>query len=388
MLTTLLLCSAQGLELHFIDVGQGDAVLIRNVDGRSILYDGGRDAIEVLAYLRSVGVQTIDLVIASHADADHIGGLAAVIEAYRPRYFMDNGLSHSTETYRRLMESVLVADSLYLEPTARTIGLGDVSIRVLPPPGEPTLGQNDNSVGILLEFGSFRAALTGDATGSEFEWWSRQFPHLLPEVTVYKASHHGSSNGDTRSSVSSFRPQTIIISVGAGNAYGHPTEATTRLYRSVAERVLRTDLNGSILVQANQDGSFRLQAARDEPLPPAVPVQATVESAGRASAGPGSVYIECVLFDPDGPDGPDDGREVVTLRATRDVDLTGWWLVDEKQHDFPLPVATLPANESLKVPNPGRPVWNNGGDTVYLYDASRNLVDSLTYPGSGSRACR
>lgn len=82
----------EGLELHFIDVGQGDAVLIPSPSGQNVLYDGGRDSGDTLAYLHSVGVQSLDLVIASHADADHIGGLADVVSNYRPRFFMDNGI--------------------------------------------------------------------------------------------------------------------------------------------------------------------------------------------------------------------------------------------------------------------------------------------------------
>lgn len=90
---------AQGLELHFIDVGQGDSVFIRSPSGQSALYDGGDRGTAALDYLRSIGVESLDLVIASHAHADHIGGLASVVRAYRPRFFMDNGIPHTTRTY-------------------------------------------------------------------------------------------------------------------------------------------------------------------------------------------------------------------------------------------------------------------------------------------------
>jgi hypothetical protein len=86
--------------------------------------------------------------------------------------------------------------------------------------------------------------------------------------------------------------------------------------------------------------------------------------------------------------GPDDGNEVVTVRATARVDVTGWMLEDVANHRFHLPPLTLMAGETVRVPNIGRPVWNNDGDTSFLYDAAARLVDSLSYSGSGSTACR
>jgi competence protein ComEC len=376
------IASAQELELHFIDVGQGDAVLIRSAQGNNVLYDGGRSSNTVLGYLRSVGVKSLDLVIASHADADHIGGLVRVVEAYRPRYFLDNGMPHTTETYRHLLEAVEAAGSSYLEPTARSIAMGTATLRVLPPPGDPDLGQNDNSVGLLVEYGEFRALFTGDAAGAEFEWWMRNAPELLTRVTVYKASHHGSDNGDTPASMRAFQPETVVISVGPNNAYGHPTESASRLYRSVASQVFRTDVHGSVLVQVGSDGTYLATAERDAPALPLLALAVT-EPAPDPEAG--AVVIECILFD---PDGPDDGREVVTLTAIKGSDVTGWWLEDEANHTFALRPVTLDAGDSLDVANVGRPAWNNDGDTAFLFDSRRQLVDSLTYTGTGSSACR
>lgn len=415
-LFALVLGFSQALELHFIDVGQGDAVLIRDSAGRNVLYDGGRSATGALDYLRMVGVESLDLVIASHPDADHIGGLVAVIDSYQPRFYIDNGLPHTTQTYRRLLEAVAGAGSQYLEPTARRIGMGELTLRVLPPPGDPSLGQNDNSVGLLIEHGKFRAALTGDATGRQFEWWARTVPELMQAVTIYKASHHGSSNGDTRWSVDSFRPQAVVISVGGGNGYGHPAEETTLLYHSVSAQIYRTDLNGTVRVEAAADGSYRIHAARGNELPlthllalapgsrdeqepgdgvpdPEGPEERVADAQAPGNSGPagqgdgpfGSVIIECILFD---PVGRDHGNEVVTLATSRQVDVSGWILVDEARHRFSLPPRTLSAGEQLQLPNRGRPVWNNTGDTAYLYDAQGGLIDSFSYSGSGSRACR
>ena len=250
--------SAQ-LELHFIDVGQGDSVLIRSPSGQSVLYDGGRSRGVPLEYLQRLGVESLDLVVASHADADHIGGLAAVVRAYRPRFFMDNGLLHNTQTYADLLLAVQEAGSQVIEPTARRIGLGDAALQVIPPPGDAGLDSN-NSVGLVVSYGDFRAALTGDAEAPEFAWWLSNVPELLVPVQVYKSAHHGSTNGDNEASVSTFSPESIVISVGEGNSYGHPEPETLALYERSGADVYRTDESGTVVVTATADGQYSVDA--------------------------------------------------------------------------------------------------------------------------------
>jgi competence protein ComEC len=266
LLLLLLLASCQKppgqLELHFIDVGQGDAVLIRAPSGQNVLIDGGRPSETTAEYLQTLGVNQLELVVATHADADHIGGLAAVVSHYRPRLFMDNGLPHDTQTYLRLLEAVREAGSELVPPTARRITLGDVSLQVLPPPDDPSLSSNDHSVGLIVRFGRFSAALTGDAERPEFDWWRQNVPRLLQPVSVYKAAHHGSPNGDSEASMDSFRPETVVISVGQDNAYGHPSAEALALYKDVGATVYRTDISGSITVAASADGSYEMRLQR------------------------------------------------------------------------------------------------------------------------------
>lgn len=386
------LASASGLELHFVDVGQGDALVIVAPDGQTVLYDGGPSAEPLLHYLETLGVRKIDLVVASHAHADHIGGLAEVVARYEPTYFMDNGVPHTTRTYERLLAAVAGAGSELLEPTARTLRMGDLTLSVLPPPGDPALGQNDNSVGLLVAYGDFRAAFTGDAEATQFGWWAERHPDLMTEVDVYKSSHHGSENGDTPLSVDRFRPKVVVIGVGAGNAYGHPSGWARRLYGAVGAEVMRTDLHGDVVARVEDDGSFVMRVERagppDETRPTRVAAENTENTANAADAadgGTGDVIVECIFFD---PEGPEDGREVVTLRAVRAADVAGWWLVDAADHRFDLPARRLEEGATLDVRNPGRPVWNNGGDTATLLNAAGRVVDVFEYDGSGSTACR
>lgn len=284
----------QSLEIHFIDVGQGDSVLVRSPSGQNVLYDGGRRDDDALNYLQSVGVTSLDLVIASHADADHIGGLEEVVRYYRPRFFMDNGIPYTTQTYFGLLEAVREAGSQVIPPTARRIGLGAASLQVIPPPGDAGLGNNDNSVGAVISYGDFDVALTGDAEEAEFDWWLANVAELLNPVEVYKSSHHGSPNGDSSESVRAFSPEAVVISVGLDNSYGHPAQSALDLYAGVGAQVYRTDLQGTIIVTGQDGGSFTVNA---DPSVPEVTTQPETPDPFAETPLPNSSP-----FDPAGPD--------------------------------------------------------------------------------------
>lgn len=242
------------LRVTFINVGQGDSVLIEAPTGQNVLYDGGRGQ-AALEYLQAQSVETIDLVIASHPDADHIGGLDDVINVYEPELYMDNGEIATTQTYERLLEAVEAAGSQLIEPTGQIISLGDVDLQIISPPGGGN-NRNNNSVGVVIDFGEFETALTGDAEAEEFEFWQVNYSDLLQEVEVYKSAHHGSKNGDTQASVTTWSPETVVISVSATNQYGHPTPEALTLYDSVGATVYRTDQDGSVSVTASYDGEY------------------------------------------------------------------------------------------------------------------------------------
>ncbi len=269
-LTALLLglwlaLASVALEIHFIDVGQGDAVLLRAPTGQAALYDGGEADSGALAYLERVGVEQLSLVIASHHHADHIGGLPDVIAAYEPSYFLDNGLPHTTRTYERLLDSLDAADTAVLEADGQRITLGEVVLQILPAPGRPGWGHNDNSVGVIVEYGDFRASLMGDAEPRQWTWWLSEHSGYIEPAHVHKASHHGSRNGDTAEAIEALSPEVVVISCGAGNRYGHPHAETLALYRQAGATVYRTDHQGTIVVYAEEDGSYRVEPAREGP---------------------------------------------------------------------------------------------------------------------------
>jgi beta-lactamase superfamily II metal-dependent hydrolase len=258
-LATLILLGAVAMQdsatvrIWFLDVGQGDAAVIRSPGGRTVMIDGGRSARRVLPMLDALGVDTIDLMVASHAHADHIGGLDAVLLSRPVRYFLDNGRPYTTATYRSLMHVVESSNVTYLEATPRTIALDSVTLRVLPPPpGEES--QNNSSVGLVFEHGGFRALFVGDAEQPELN-------HFLgvgvPRIAVLKASHHGARNGLTPGWVYATRPRVVVISVGR-NSYGHPDPTALRYYEAYAEAIYRTDQHGTVMVEGRRDGSFEV----------------------------------------------------------------------------------------------------------------------------------
>jgi beta-lactamase superfamily II metal-dependent hydrolase len=245
------------VELIFLNVGQGDAVLVRGPESKVVLIDAGPRGGRVADQLAELGVDTIHLAVASHPHADHIGGMADVLRRFPVKAYLDSETPHTSQTYLRLMalvEQTRARDSsYYLRPTARTIHLGPVQVRVLPPP-DAGRSINNRSVGLLLQFGEFRALFPGDAELAELAWFATLD---LPQVTVLKASHHGSWNGVSEAWLDAIRPRVVVISVGAGNGYGHPHPEAVRYYERSAT-VYRTSIHGRITVRGARDGTYEV----------------------------------------------------------------------------------------------------------------------------------
>ena len=271
---------AQTLELRFLDVGQGDAALIVTPEGKRVLVDAGPGASPVVPYLRSHHYDTLDLIVASHNHTDHIGGMTAVITSTTVRAYLDNGIPHTTATYESTVRAVAASGAQYLQATARTITVGSARLRVLAPPGRQG-DQNNGSVGILLEYGAFRALLTGDSEQDELDYWLQY--DSVPRVTVVKVAHHGSRNGTTAAWVQATLPQVAVISVGAGNSYGHPAPQVIGLWQNAGARVYRTDRDGSVIIEAQRDGSYIVLNEYSGPgraAPPPTPVAPQGDSSG------------------------------------------------------------------------------------------------------------
>jgi competence protein ComEC len=261
--------------VEFLDVGQGDAILIRSPEGKAALVDAGPSG-RVVDLLRDRGIESLDLVVVSHHHIDHYGGMAAVVRAYRPRVFLDADSPHMTPTYLKLLEQIRQAGvtAIRAGPRARKIGLGSVAITVFPQAPSNEKEENNNSIGLRVELGDFSALLTGDSERSERRWWMSNVPDLCASVQVLKLAHHGSRNGTDRAWLNLTRPRLAVASMGRDNEFGHPHPETLALLRSLDIPLMRTDESGPILIRT--DG-------RDwSPEGPSVPARAPPE-AGQGS---------------------------------------------------------------------------------------------------------
>jgi len=253
------------LRVDVLDVGQGDAILLSFPTGQRVLLDAGPSA-SVVGTLRALGVEALDLMVLSHPHADHIGGARAVLEAFPVRFVLDNGRSHTTVTYERLLETLLRLDVPLLDPERRTITLGEATLEILPPPEGPVDNLNDTSLGVLLTFGTFRAFFGGDAEGSLWSHWIAEYHReLAGPLSLLKASHHGSRHGDTGEALRHMTPQHVVISAGASNRYGHPHPDALLRYREVGAELWITGGQGPVEILARPDGSVEIQGGQRLP---------------------------------------------------------------------------------------------------------------------------
>jgi competence protein ComEC len=240
---------AGSLSVSFIDVGQGDGVLVQ-AGGENYLVDAGRaeEGPNVVDFLRSRGVESLEGIVISNPDADHIGGFLDVFDAFEVGVVYVSGDPKGTLTYNSFLRGVRDEGARVEEVrTGYRMDWGGVRADVIaPPPGELFSETNDNSVAILLTYGTARVLLAGDAEAREEEYMANG-PYTGP-LTVLKVTHHGSSTSSTPLFLSRFPPKIAVIQVGADNPYGHPTPEVLDRLRRTGAKVFRNDEHGDVIV--------------------------------------------------------------------------------------------------------------------------------------------
>lgn len=249
------------VSIQFLDVGQGDAILVRSPEGKTLLIDGGKSQSIMREQMAAHNISKIDVMVASHFDMDHIGGLIAAADA-QPTYFINNGIAATTQAYQKLVNALEAQGTIFQKANNQTIKLGSAEIQVIAPPEGVGDDQNLNSVGIAVRFGNFRALMTGDSEKRETSAWLEEGrPDVKGPFQVYKSIHHGASNGDHADWLASVQPENVVISVG-DNSYGHPTREALALYRKTGAKVYRTDQQGTITFTASGDGQYTVKTER------------------------------------------------------------------------------------------------------------------------------
>ncbi len=251
------------LEVHYIDVGQGDATLIKHGEHAMLIDAGENDQGEhVRDYLESKGVEELDYVVGTHPDSDHVGGLDVIITEMACEEVMLPEVKAETKTYEDVEEAVQEADTPVICPkVGDTYALGDATFTMIAPNADYGDDKNDWSVGLLLEYGDNRFLFTGDAEERAEE--DILDNGLNISADVYKASHHGSKTASGEEFLDAVQPSVAVISCGEDNAYGHPSAQTLNSFRQRGIEVYRTDEQGSIV--AVSDGkTIRFNTSPDE----------------------------------------------------------------------------------------------------------------------------
>lgn len=260
------------LELHMLDVGQGDALALRTPKGRWILvdaglqWDGGDSGRRVIVpYIRRLGGSVAAFVM-SHAHDDHVGGAASVIDALGPQRWWEAAFVTRSAAYLHALQSVQQRHAAWHRVQPSDVWtLDGVQIKVLAPDSAWTAAQtdvNETSVVLRVQYGRVVFLLTGDAEAAEEAWIvSHTDPELL-RADVLKLGHHGSKTSTTAPFLAAVQPRLGLASVGTGNRYGHPSPETLEALAARNVPVLRTDLEGHVVV-ATDGTSLRVRIGRE-----------------------------------------------------------------------------------------------------------------------------
>ena len=242
---------SQLMQVHFIDVGQGDSVLI-DYGNYEILIDGGdNNKGEIVCnYIKPYIDGNIELVIATHPDADHIGGLDDVLSNYSVTKVIDSGFYYDTKTYADYINAVRLAGCIYEQDYDFVLELDDnVSLSVVDT-GDNWGNSNDMSVVSLLSYNETSVLLTGDISQNV----ECVLLNKLGVTDVLKVAHHGSKTSSSQAFLDVIKPSYAVISAGMNNRYGHPaTETVDRLIAS-GTKVLGTYNSGNIILNINKNG--------------------------------------------------------------------------------------------------------------------------------------
>lgn len=247
-------------ELHVLDVGQGDAALLRTPRGRWVLLDAGPaweggDAGErtILPYLRRRG-GSLEAFVLSHPHTDHVGGAASVLAALEPRIYWDAAFAGGSIAY---IQSLNTARAEGVEwrrvHPGDSMTLDGVTISFLAPDSAWTAGLTDPNLAstvTMIRYGMVRFLLVGDAEKPEEDWLLREYPEGL-RADVLKVGHHGSSTSSSDAFLAAVKPRAAVISVGVRNTYGHPSNDVLRALTNAGAEVMRTDQLGTVIARTN-----------------------------------------------------------------------------------------------------------------------------------------
>ncbi len=359
------------LLVHFIDVGQGDSILLQTPNGTNILVDTGpkKSASQLLAYLKEINVTSIDLLVITHPDFDHIGGIPTLLEKIPVKKILDSGKAHTTLTFIQYKQYVWnnIVPVQYAKEKMKLQLDPDIKIKVLNS-GSEEKETNNASIVLHLTYGDITYLLMGDTEEEEEKRLSRKY-NL--ESTILKVAHHGSNSSSTTSFLKDVQPKIAVISAGKDNDFHHPhlpvinrlIENGADIYNTAESGTIVFSTDGKLLYVNNRPWLYANQNKQDTSK---------------------SVVITDL----------DVKEEMVTIENKSDetVDMSYWKLVSKKgyqTYDFPVDYK-LQSGETIYIASGAQKqhfkryihwlsdyLWNNNGDKAQLYDDKGELVDEF-----------
>lgn len=235
--------------VRFLDVGQADAALIV-CDGHYMLIDGGNkdDSSLIYSVLKQNGISHLDMIVGTHAHEDHIGGLSGALNAASADLVLSPVTSFDSEAFRDFKKYAdLNGNGLVVPSVGDEYQLGSADVKILGVNGgEDT---NDTSIILKITYGETSFLFTGDAEREAEQAVLNMKADL--SATVLKVGHHGSDTSTTYPFLREIMPQYAVISVGAGNSYGHPTDNTLSRLKDAGAEIFRTDLSGDVTITSD-----------------------------------------------------------------------------------------------------------------------------------------
>ncbi|MDP1394325.1 MBL fold metallo-hydrolase [Lysinibacillus capsici] len=361
------------MQVHFIDVGQGDSILIESPSGKTMLIDGGVKGAgqQIVSYLKELGINKLDIVVATHPDADHIGGLIPVLDNMTIEQFYDSGKVHTSQTFEEMLTRIDEKNIPYHVPK---IGDDiefdkDVNVKVLNA-NDQAKDNNDASIVLKMTYGNVSFLLTGDA-GVALEKEMLQYD---VKATVLKAGHHGSNTSSSEEFIQAVKPEVTILSYGEDNKYGHPHAEIVDRLQAIGSKIYATADLGTITVST--DGVNYTVNGKET---------SSVETGNILSKEEPTTAIEIVSKDL--------VTEIVGIKNSGQhaVSLKDWQLISIEGHQvYNFPNLSLQPGKTIYITSgtnaregqnylkwTTKQIWLNAGDAAQLRNEKGELVSEL-----------
>lgn len=392
--------AATELEVHYIDVGQGDSILV-DLGETEILIDGGDKSSGIVEYLKHFVDEPLEVMVATHPHADHIGGLVAVLDEFQVDQIWHNGDTSSSQTYAQFMAAVQAESAeVHVGRRGDEISVGELTFIILNP---ATLSgsTNNNSIVLSLSYGEVDFLFTGDAEHEAEAAMLIASDIPVPDIEILKVGHHGSRTASSQDFLFVTSPEVAIYMAGTGNRYGHPHEEIISNLNQVGAEIYGTDIHGTIVIVTDGE-SYTLQPENIVTprlpavvSPPSTPTPTPTPTSTPTPSAASNVQITRIFYDGVVPRVESDEYVEITNLSDSPQDLGGWLLKDisEGYPSFTFPDYILEPSATIRVYTDevhpewggfsfgyGKAIWNNKEpDIAALYNAQGQEVSRKSY---------